>query len=254
MSDLLQLDNVSMSFGGLKVAQDVSFTLRTGDRVGLIGPNGAGKTTLVNLVTGNLYPSAGRILLENDDVTRSGISHRVRHGLVRTFQITRLFQSLTVADNLALALLQRKGLAMRFLSSATERPEIRDEWIQILQVVGLENRAYDPINVLGYGEQRLVEIAIALALKPKVLLLDEPAAGIPHEESHRVLDAIAALPVDIAILMIEHDIDLVFRFASRVLVLANGKLICDGTPETVAVNDEVRSAYLGSYANDRRSA
>ncbi len=254
MNDLLQLSDVSMSFGGLKVTQDVSFTLRSGDRVGLIGPNGAGKTTLVNLVTGNLAPMSGRILLQGEDVTHAGISHRVRHGLVRTFQITRLFQTLSVADNVALALLQRKGLAMGFLTSATERPEIRDEWTRILHVTGLESRAYDPVSVLAYGEQRLVEIAIALALNPKVLLLDEPAAGIPHEETHRVLDAIAALPADIAILMIEHDIDLVFRFASRVLVLANGKLICDGTPETVAANDEVRSAYLGSYANDRRSA
>jgi branched-chain amino acid transport system ATP-binding protein len=155
----------------------------------------------------------------------------------------------TVADNVALPILQRRGLATGFMSAATERPDVRAEWMEILKLVGLERRAYDPISVLAYGEQRLVEIAIALALKPKVLLLDEPAAGVAHEEAHRVLDAISALPADIAILMIEHDIDLVFRFASRVLVLADGKLICEGTPQEVAADDGVRSAYLGSYAN-----
>jgi branched-chain amino acid transport system ATP-binding protein len=254
MTDLLQLEDVEMAFGGLRVTQGVSFTLRTGDRVGLIGPNGAGKTTLVNLVTGNLRPTAGRILFANEDITRSGIAHRVRQGLVRTFQITRLFRTLTVADNVALPLLQRQGLAHRFLSSATERPGVRSEWMEILSLVGLEKRAYDPIDVLAYGEQRLVEIAIALALKPKVLLLDEPAAGVPHEESHRVLDAIAALPRDIAILMIEHDIDLVFRFADRVLVLADGALIFEGSPKEAAGDDRVRSAYLGSYADAGRPA
>ena len=254
MTDLLQLENVEMAFGGLRVTQGVSFTLRAGDRVGLIGPNGAGKTTLVNLVTGNLRPTAGRILFETEDVTHSGIAHRVRQGLVRTFQITRLFRTLTVADNVALPVLQRRRLVGRFLSSATERPDVRAEWMEILRLVGLEKRAYDPIDVLAYGEQRLVEIAIALALKPKVLLLDEPAAGVPHEESHRVLDAIAALPRDIAILMIEHDIDLVFRFADRVLVLANGALIFEGSPAEAAGDAGVRSAYLGSYADARRPA
>ncbi|TAN19981.1 MAG: ABC transporter ATP-binding protein [Rhizobiaceae bacterium] len=254
MTDLLQLEDVEMAFGGLRVTQGVSFTLRAGDRVGLIGPNGAGKTTLVNLVTGNLRPTAGRILFTNEDITHSGIAHRVRQGLVRTFQITRLFRTLTVADNVALPVLQRRGLAGRFLSSATERPDVRSEWMEILRPVGLEKRAYDPIDVLAYGEQRLVEIAIALALKPKVLLLDEPAAGVPHEESHRVLDAISALPRDIAILMIEHDIDLVFRFADRVLVLADGALIFDGPPTEAAGDARVRSAYLGSYADASRPA
>ena len=254
MTDLLRLADVQMAFGGLRVTQDVSFTLRAGDRVGLIGPNGAGKTTLVNLVTGNLRPTAGRILLQNEDITHSSIAHRVRHGLVRTFQITRLFRTLTVADNVALPVLQRRGLASRVMSSATERPEVRAEWMEILGLLGLEKRAYDPIDVLAYGEQRLVEIAIALALKPKVLLLDEPAAGVPHEESHRVLDAIAALPRDIAILMIEHDIDLVFRFANRMLVLANGALIFEGSPKEATLDDRVRSAYLGSYADARRPA
>jgi len=254
MTDLLQLSDVSMAFGGLKVTQNVSFTLKAGDRAALIGPNGAGKTTLVNLVTGNLRPTAGRILLQQEDITNSGIAHRVRHGLVRTFQITRLFQTLTVAENVALPVMQRMGIASRFFSAATEHPEVRPEWLSILTLLGLERRAYDPINKLAYGEQRLVEIAISLALKPKVLLLDEPAAGVPHEEAHRVLDAIAALPQDIAVLMIEHDMDLVFRFAGRVLVLANGKLIFEGSPDEVAGNDEVRRAYLGSYANASRPA
>lgn len=254
MTELLRLDDVCMAFGGLQVTQHVSFTLHAGDRVALIGPNGAGKTTLVDLVTGRRRPTAGRILLQGDDVTRQGIAHRVRSGLARTFQITRLFQALTVAENVALPVMQRMGIARRVFSSATEDPDVRAEWTAILRLLGLEGRAYDPISRLAYGEQRLIEIAIALALKPKVLLLDEPAAGVPHDEAHRVLEAIAALPQDMAILMIEHDMDLVFRFARRVLVLANGKLIFEGSPDEVTRDQDVRSAYLGSYADAGRAA
>ena len=254
MTALLEARNVSRSFGGLRVTDDVSFGLAAGDRVALIGPNGAGKTTLVNLMTGDLAPSDGQFLMDGEDITGLKIPDRVQRGLVRTFQTTRLFQNLTVADNVALAIMQRKGISKRLFSSATELPEVRAEWSEILGNLGLARLAYRKVMELAYGQQRLIELAIGLALRPKVLLLDEPAAGVPHNEAPRILDAINALPKDIAVLMIEHDMDLVFKFASRVLVLAAGRLIFEGSPAEVTADHEVRRAYLGSYADARRGA
>ena len=253
MSALLEARNVSLAFGGLQVTRDVSFQLNSGDRVALIGPNGAGKTTLVNLITGDLAPSAGHLLMGEDDITGFSIPERVQRGLVRTFQTTRLFQNLTVADNVALAIMQRRRISKRFFSSSTELPEVRAEWCEILGHLGLDRLAYRKVVELAYGQQRLIELAIGLALHPKVLLLDEPAAGVPHDEAPKILEAINALPKDIAVLMIEHDMDLVFKFASRVLVLAAGKLIFEGSPADVTADHEVRRAYLGSYADARRS-
>ncbi|MCL2716444.1 MAG: ABC transporter ATP-binding protein [Alphaproteobacteria bacterium] len=251
MAILLEADAVSLSFGGLHVTRDVSFQLESGERVALIGPNGAGKTTLVNLMTGDLRPSHGRFRLCGEDITRRSIPQRVRRGLVRSFQTTRLFTSLTVAENVALALMQRKAKTWLLLSRATERPDLRDEWHDILSRLGLEHLGHCSVSELAYGQQRLVEIAIALALRPKVLLLDEPAAGVPHDDAPRILEAINRLPADIAVLLIEHDMDLVFRFASRVLVLAAGRLIFQGRPQDVVADPEVRRAYLGSYADAR---
>ena len=254
MSPLLELQNVSKSFGGLHVNSAVSFSLAKGDRVALIGPNGAGKTTLVNVISGDLAPSDGRIFFEGNDVTGVSIPGRVRRGLARTFQITRLFISLTVAENVALAVMQRQGLTRRFFSALTFTPQVRDEWMHILGILGIAHLAPLPVAKLAYGQQRLLDLAIGLALTPKVLLLDEPAAGVPHDEAPKILEAINRLPSDIAVLMIEHDMDLVFRFAKRVLVLANGRLIFEGSPEDVTKNDEVRRAYLGSYADASRTA
>ncbi|MDB5656695.1 MAG: branched-chain amino acid transporter ATP-binding protein [Tardiphaga sp.] len=254
MSGLLEARHVSLAFGGLQVTRDVSFQLNAGDRVALIGPNGAGKTTLVNLITGDLAPSAGHFLLGDDDITGLSIPERVQRGLVRTFQTTRLFQNLTVADNVALAIMQRRRISKRFFSSSTERPEVRAEWSEILSHLGLDRLAYRRVVELAYGQQRLIELAIGLALRPKVLLLDEPAAGVPHDEAPKILEAINALPADIAVLMIEHDMDLVFKFATRVLVLAAGRLIFEGSPKDVTADHEVRRAYLGSYADARRGA
>jgi branched-chain amino acid transport system ATP-binding protein len=253
VSALLEARNVSLAFGGLQVTRDVSFRLNAGDRVALIGPNGAGKTTLVNLITGDLAPSAGHFFMGEEDITGFSIPERVQRGLVRTFQTTRLFQNLTVADNVALAILQRRRISKRFFSSSTELPEVRAEWCEILGKLGLDRLAYRKVIELAYGQQRLIELAIGLALSPKVLLLDEPAAGVPHDEAPKILEAINALPKDIAVLMIEHDMDLVFKFASRVLVLAAGRLIFEGSPADVTADHEVRRAYLGSYADARRT-
>jgi len=254
MTNLLEARGVSRSFGGLHVTRDVSFKLASGDRVALIGPNGAGKTTLVNLITGDIAPNAGQFFMTGDDITGLSIPERVRHGLVRTFQTTRLFSNLTVADNVALAIMQRKRISRRFFSSSTELPEVKAEWSEILAHLGLDHLAYRKVIELAYGQQRLIELAIGLALHPKVLLLDEPAAGVPHDEAPKILDAINRLPADIAVLMIEHDMDLVFKFAKRVLVLAAGQLIFEGSPQDVTADHEVRRAYLGSYADVRHSA
>lgn len=254
MTPLLQLQNVSKSFGGLQVNRDVSFSLSKGDRVALIGPNGAGKTTLVNVISGDLAASDGRVFFEGNDLTNVSIPGRVQQGLARTFQITRLFTSLTVAENVALAVMQRKGLTRRFFSIATFAPEVRDEWMRILDLLGIAHLSHLPVSKLAYGQQRLLDLAIGLALTPKVLLLDEPAAGVPHDEAPKILEAINRLPPDIAVLMIEHDMDIVFKFARRVLVLANGRLIFEGSPSDVTKDDEVRRAYLGSYADASRPA
>jgi branched-chain amino acid transport system ATP-binding protein len=252
MTGLLEARSVSRSFGGLRITDDVSFRLGPGDRVALIGPNGAGKTTLVNLITGNIAPTSGQFYMGGDEITGLSIPQRVRRGLVRTFQTTRLFANLTVADNVALAVMQRRRLTRRFFSTATELPEVRAEWREILAGLALDRLAYRRVIELAYGQQRLVDLAIGLALRPKVLLLDEPAAGVPHDDAPKILAAINRLPPDIAVLMIEHDMDLVFRFASRVLVLAEGRLIFEGSPKDVATDQEVRRAYLGSYADGRR--
>jgi branched-chain amino acid transport system ATP-binding protein len=250
----LGLHGISKSFGGLQVNRDISFDLAKGDRVALIGPNGAGKTTLVNVISGDLAPTEGRITFDGEDITALSIAHRAHRGLVRTFQITRLFSTLTAAENVALAVMQRRGMTRRFLSLAGGSPDVRDECRQLLETLGIGHIAEFRVAELAYGQQRLLEMAIGLALKPKVLLLDEPAAGVPHDEAPKILEAIERLPRDIAVLMIEHDMDLVFHFAKRVLVLANGQLIFEGTPAAVTADEGVRRAYLGSYADARRCA
>ncbi|GGC67614.1 ABC transporter ATP-binding protein [Chelatococcus reniformis] len=254
MTDRLALHGVFKSFGGLHVNSDVSFALKAGDRVALIGPNGAGKTTLVNIISGDLRPTAGRVLFEGADVTRLPIAERSRRGLARTFQISRLFASLTAGENVSLAVMQRRGLTRRVLSATADMADVHTECIELLETLGIADLAALPVGQLAYGQQRLLELAIGIALKPKVLLLDEPAAGVPHEETPKILGAIDRLPPDIAVLMIEHDMDLVFRFARRVLVLAGGRLIFEGTPAEASLDEDVRRAYLGSYADARRTA
>jgi branched-chain amino acid transport system ATP-binding protein len=250
---LLELRNVSRWFGGMRANDDVSFALAAGARVALIGPNGAGKTTLVNVISGHLRPSSGTIVIGGVDMTRAAIGSRVDAGLVRTFQITRLFTSLTVAQNVGLAVMQRRGLTRQVFSSPLERQDVRGEWEAVLERLGIAHLASVRVSELAYGQQRLVDLAIGLALAPRVLILDEPAAGVPGEESVKIIDAIERLPPGIAVMMIEHDMDLVFRFARRVLVLAGGRLIFEGTPDEVARDGVVRRAYLGSYDVRRAS-
>ena len=245
----LEARGLARNFGALIATDDVSFAIQPGARQALIGPNGAGKTTLINLLTGVIRPTAGQVLLEGRDVTGLPSSARVRMGLTRTFQINQLFPDLTPAESLALAISERNGFGADFWRVAGNQPAIVAEIEDLLTRFGLEAELDQPTRKLAYGKQRLLEIALALAARPRVLLLDEPAAGVPEEERQDILAALAALPADVAILLIEHDMDLVFSFASRISVLVAGRLLTEGAPEEIAADERVRAVYLGEDAH-----
>ncbi len=245
MTAALELHAVDKRFGGLHVTRGVSLTLEPGDRVALIGPNGAGKTTLVNLISGVLAPDGGRIALSGDDVTKRTQAQRVRAGLARTFQITTLAPKLPVQRQVELALFEREGITHRAWRSIDGYPALATEARALLSQLGLGEHAGWPTEKLAYGEQRLVEMALALALRPKVLLLDEPMAGVPRADGARLLAALDGLSSDLAVLIVEHDMDLVFRFARRIVVLADGAVLAQGTPDEIRRDAAVRAAYLG---------
>jgi branched-chain amino acid transport system ATP-binding protein len=242
----LEIEALHKSFGGLAVTRNVNLRLERGSRHALIGPNGAGKTTLINLISGALAPSAGRVRLDGRDVTDLPAHSRVRLGLARTFQINQLFSKLTVVDHVILALGERRRRGLRFWRPLGADAELLDEAFALLESLRLEDQALAPVATLPYGHQRLVEIALALAARPKVLLLDEPAAGVPAAESHVIFEAIEALPAEIAVLIVEHDMALVFRFARRITVMAGGAILTEGTPTAIAADERVREVYLGT--------
>ena len=236
-------------FGGLLATDNVSLRLEPGARHALIGPNGAGKTTLVNLLTGILKPTAGAVLLEGRDVSALSANARVRRGLCRTFQINQLFPEMTPAESLCLAVGGRLGRGGSWLGLAGADSAIVGEVEELLRRFDLLAIMDQPTRKLAYGKQRLLEIALALARRPRVLLLDEPAAGVPEGERVDILAALAALPADVTILLIEHDMDLVFRFATRISVLVAGRLLMEGSPAEVAADARVREVYLGADAH-----
>jgi branched-chain amino acid transport system ATP-binding protein len=246
MTIVLETQGLNRSFGKLEVAADIDFQLEAGARRALIGPNGAGKTTLVNLLTGRLAPSSGRIYLNGTDVTRLSADRRVRLGLARTFQISALLKSLTVLENVQLAVLEQRGQGGSFLRGAAPQEEAAETAYSILERLRVGDDALRPLTELPYGRQRLVEVAVALALEPRVLLLDEPAAGVPPAESHRMLEVIESLPESIAVLIIEHDMKLVFRFAKQISVLVAGRILTEGPPQAIAQDQRVRDIYLGA--------
>ena len=242
---LLETHGLYKSFGALRVAEGIDLRLAQGARQALIGPNGAGKTTLLNLITGALPPSAGQIRLRGRDITQLPQHARARLGIARTFQINQLFGGLAVIDNVALAIAERTGASRHFWRPLGREDALLEEAFALLDTLGLAAVAMHPIRTLPYGHQRVVEIALALAARPRVLLLDEPAAGVPVAETRAILDAIERLQPEIAVLIVEHDMDLVFRFARRITVMVGGAILTEGTREEIAADPRVRAAYLG---------
>jgi branched-chain amino acid transport system ATP-binding protein len=239
------------SFGVIKVTDDVSLRLNPGSRTALIGPNGAGKTTLVGLLSGTIRPDAGRICLHGRDITRDALAFRVKQGLVRTFQVSSLFTKITVLENIFLAVSENAGASRDLWRPAGRRGDLIERAEGILERLHLTGSRHRRVGEIPYGAQRLLEIAIALALEPKVLLLDEPAAGIPGDEVGVLLDAVASLPPEIAVLMIEHDMHVVRRFATEVYVLVHGRVLTVGPPAEVMASPEVRAVYLGTSGQSR---
>ena len=242
---MLSAKNLNKSFGSLVVAQDVALELPKGARYALIGPNGAGKTTLINLLTGMLAPDSGTIVLDGADITDLKPHQRVRRGLARTFQINALFPRLTALESVTLAVLEREGHAHNWWRGLAAHRRAIDEAAGILNSLNIPDRE---TAELAYGQQRLLEIALALATRPRVLLLDEPAAGVPKDESAALFSAIESLSGELTILFIEHDMNVVFRFASRIIVMVSGRILVEGTPDAIGRDPRVREVYLGGHA------
>ena len=249
MTAILETRDLCKQFGALAVTQHVDLKLERGARHALIGPNGAGKTTLVNQLTGVLRPTSGAVLIDGEDVTRLAIEQRVARGLARTFQINTLFPHLTPLEAVAAAIFERqrasRGFVARCLRGVSRSRTVIDEAAAMLDTLGLARDLGTPTHALAYGRQRILEIALALAVEPRVLLLDEPAAGIPEGESDELFAVLDTLPSDVAILLIEHDMSLVFRFATVITVLVGGAELVTGTPEAIAADPRVREVYLG---------
>ncbi|MBS1230203.1 MAG: branched-chain amino acid transporter ATP-binding protein [Proteobacteria bacterium] len=245
MSAVLQTRNLVKKFGGFVATNDVSLNIERGARHALIGPNGAGKTTLINLLSGFLEPTSGEVVLKGEIVTKLAQHQRVKRGMVRTFQINCLFAEMTVLEAVSLAVCERLGLGGHWWRPLAAQRDAVDEAAALLASLHLADVANEQTRNLAYGKQRLIEIALALAAKPQVLLLDEPAAGVPTSESRELFETIARLPREVTILLIEHDMDLVFRFADRISVMVNGALLTENTPDEIARDKRVKEVYLG---------
>jgi len=245
---LLKVTDLCKNFGGLRVSANVNFDLFAGECLALIGPNGAGKTTLIHQLSGFLAPDSGTIEFEGRDITHMPVHARAHLGLARSFQITSIIPSLSVLENVALAVQARSGSSFRFFGIAADEKNLNDQAFEALQMVGFDGEAGTIANNLSHGEKRVLELAIAIAMRPKALLLDEPMAGIGRQESLRLIDILKSLKSSYPLLLIEHDMDAVFALADRVAVLVYGKIIAIGTPDEVRQNAEVKAAYLGESA------
>jgi ABC-type branched-subunit amino acid transport system ATPase component len=250
MAPVLQTEGLGKRFGGIVATNDVSLIVEKGARHALIGPNGAGKTTLINLLTGVLRPTTGRITLEGKDITNLESDKRVRLGIARTFQINQLFADLTPLETIGLAVSERMELGRQWWRIVGSKGIVIEETVDILNRFHLADVMNERTATLPYGKQRLLEIALAIACRPNVLLLDEPAAGVPEAQRRDILDAVAALPDDVTVLLIEHDMDIVFSFADRISVLVNGAIFVEGPPDEVARDPRVKAVYLGEEAAD----
>lgn len=245
MTTTLRTVGLSKQWGAFKANSDITLNFPPGARHGLIGPNGAGKTTFINLLTGFLAPTAGEVYLGDENITRLPQHARVKRGMTRTFQINTLFPGLTVMESIVLAILEREGRGGVWYRGVARERAAADEAFDLLTRLRLAGEASTLTRNLAYGKQRLVEIALALATRPSILLLDEPAAGVPKGESSELFATIEELPGDVTIVFIEHDMDLVFRFAQRITVLVGGTVLTEGTPDEIAADPRVREVYLG---------
>jgi branched-chain amino acid transport system ATP-binding protein len=245
MTAVLQTTALSLRFGALRAVDDFSFQLEAGERHALIGPNGAGKTSFINLLTGAIAPSSGDIFLDGQRITGVPQHERVKRGVTRTFQITTLFPRLTVLESLVLAICEREGRAGIMRETVSQQTDAIAESLEFLSTFRLDKERNALTHSLPYGKQRLLEIALALSTRPRILLLDEPAAGIPISESREVLAVISSLPKDVTVLLIEHDMSLVFQFAQRITVMVLGALLVQGSPQAIAADSRVREVYLG---------
>ncbi len=245
---ILAIEGLAKRFGGVVAVDAVSLEVARGELHALIGPNGAGKTTIIHQLSGALAPDAGRIVLEGRDVTRVPFHERVALGLARSYQITSIFRRFTVLDNVALAVQARSGSSLSFWRPLAAEPALFEEARAVLERVGLAGRAGVPAGALAHGEQRQLEVGLALATNARLLLLDEPMAGMGAEESERMIALIGTLKTALSVLLVEHDMDAVFRLADRISVLVNGRLIASGAPVEIRANEEVKRAYLGEQA------
>ena len=249
MSDaILKVDGLSKHFGALTVSDNVCFELARGECLALIGPNGAGKTTLIHQLSGVLAPDAGSISFDGREITHMPMHLRAQAGLARSFQITSIIPAFSVLENVALAVQARSGSSFRFFGSAAGEAGLNTAAFEALNAVELDERAESPAGDLSHGEKRALELAIALAMKPKALLLDEPMAGMGREESLRLVEILRGLKQTYPLLLVEHDMDAVFALADRIAVLVYGRIIAEGAPEDVRANTEVKAAYLGEDA------
>ena len=245
MSAALTLTGLTKSFGALRATDDVTLSVAVNDCHAIIGPNGAGKSTLIGQITGEITPDAGRIAFFDVDITGWSVPRRALAGLGRSFQITQLCADFSVLDNVALAVQARQGHSYRFLRSASADASLRNPAMEVLTRVGLEARAQTRVDALSHGERRQLELASALAMQPRMLVLDEPMAGMGPQESERMIEILQALRGQVTILLVEHDMDAVFALADRISVLVNGALLTTADPAAVRADPAVRAAYLG---------
>jgi branched-chain amino acid transport system ATP-binding protein len=242
---VLRIENLAKNFGGLRVTDAVTLDVMPGELHAVIGPNGAGKTTLINQVSGLLAPDAGRIVFGGEDVTRVPVHRRAQRGLARSFQITSILPRFTVMENVALAVQARSGSSFRFFRSASAEDALNEAARGALAQVGLAERAHVPAGELSHGEKRALELAIALAMEPKLLLLDEPMAGAGRDETERLVAALRGLKGRFPMVLVEHDMHAVFALADRISVLIYGRILASGTPAEVRADPAVVTAYLG---------
>jgi branched-chain amino acid transport system ATP-binding protein len=242
---VLRIEGLTKNFGGLCVTNKVTLDVRPGELHAVIGPNGAGKTTLIDQISGALRPDAGRILFCGEDITRLPVERRARRGLARSFQITSILPRFTVLENVALAVQARSGSSFRFFGHAAGEETLNAPALAALAQVGLAQRASVPSGELSHGEKRALELAIALAMEPKLLLLDEPMAGIGHDESERLVAVLRGLKGRFPMVLVEHDMHAVFALADRISVLIYGNILASGTPDEVRADPKVVAAYLG---------